>query len=159
MRIVEPVRVERSYVQKLRGKPGTIFPLLCPVRETEWAEGWEPLAVFTKSGFAEVDCVFTTGDKNPDSIWVMTRFDSENHRLEIVKVTPDMTVARISIELTENETGETDAQVRYMYTAISAEGENFVRGYSEEFFKMFMEFSEGQVQTWPGTDSHRQKAR
>lgn len=145
MRIVEPVRVERSYAQKLLGKPESIFPLLCPVREKEWADGWDPLEVYTHSGFAENDCIFTTGEEKPDSIWVITRFDPINYKLEILKVTPGMTVGKISISLSENEAGNTDAQVQYTYTAISAEGENFVRGYSEDFFERFMQFSESTL--------------
>lgn len=145
MQIVEPVRVERTYTQKLHGKPDFIFPLLCPVRETEWAAGWNPLAVFTQSGFAETDCVFMTGEENPESIWVMTSFDTDRHRLEIVKVTPGMTVGRISIALKESESGGTDAEVVYKYTAISPDGEEFVRGYSDDFFRRFMQFSESAL--------------
>ncbi|MEN6441020.1 MAG: hypothetical protein ABFD97_20830 [Syntrophobacter sp.] len=145
MQIVEPVRVERSYVQKLRGIPRNIFPLLCPVREKEWAEGWDPLAVYTHSGFAEDDCIFTTGDEKPDSIWVITVFDPEHHNLEILKITPGMTVGKITITLSANETGNTDAQVKYTYTAISPEGEDFVRSYSEDFFEQFMQYSESTL--------------
>jgi hypothetical protein len=145
MLIVEPKRVERSYVQKLHGTPGLIFPLLCPVREKDWAEGWDPLAVYTQSGFAEDDCVFTTGEGKPESIWVITRFDTERYRMEIVKVTPGMTVGKIRISLSANESGNTDAEVVYMYTAISPEGEKFVRDYSEDFFKRFMQFSEATL--------------
>ena len=97
MQIIDPVRVRRSYTQKLRGKPADVFPLLCPVREREWAEGWDPLAVYSTSGFAENDCIFTTGEENPESFWVITDFDPLRYRLEIVKVTPGMTVARITI--------------------------------------------------------------
>lgn len=145
MQIIKPVRVERTYTQKLQGKPRDVFPLLCPVREKEWVDGWDPLAVYTQSGFAEGDCVFTTGEKNPESIWVITRFDAAENKLEIVKVTPGMTVGRIQIALSENETGGTDAEVVYMYTALSPDGENFVRDYSEDFFKMFMQFSESAL--------------
>jgi hypothetical protein len=143
--IVEPVRVERTYVQKLRGRPEDIFPLLCPVREMEWAAGWNPLQVYTRSGFAEDDCVFTTGEGKPESIWVITRFDAADYELEIVKVTPGMTVGRIHIRLSRNDAGGTDAEVKYMYTAISPDGEKFVRGYSEEFFSEFMKFSESSL--------------
>ena len=145
MQIVEPVRVERTYVQKLRGKPEDIFPLLCPVREKEWAAGWDPLQVYTRSGFAETDCVFTTGEGKPEAVWVITNFDSVNYELEIVKVTPCMTVGRINIRLSKNDAGDTDAEIVYMYTAISSDGEKFVRGYSEEFFDKFMKFSESAL--------------
>lgn len=148
MQIVGPVRVKRVYTQTLHGKPGDIFPLLCPVREREWAEGWDPLTVYTHSGFAESNCVFTTGEETPESIWVITDFDYLRHRLEIVKVTPGMTVGRITITLSANGALETEAEVVYMYTAISPSGEEFVRGYSEEFFTQFMQFSESALNTY-----------
>lgn len=157
MRIFEPVRVEKSYIQKLHGKPGDIFPLLCPVREAEWAKGWDPLAVFTRSGFAEDNCIFITGDREPESIWVITCFDPMVHVLEIVKFTPGLTVCRIRISLSENTRGETDADVRYMYTAMSDEGAEFVRSYSDEFFKTFMEHMEAALNSFliGGTDRDR----
>jgi len=148
MQIINPVRVRRRYTQKLRGKPADVFPLLCPVREREWAEGWDPLAVYSKSGFAEKDCVFTTGEKNPESIWVITEFDPAGHRLAIVKVSPGMTVAAIMISLAENESGNTDAEVVYTYTAISREGEEFVKDYSQDFFDRFMQFSESALNSF-----------
>ncbi len=142
MQIIDPVRVRRSYTQKLRGRPADVFPLLCPVREREWIEGWHPLAVYSTSGIAENDCIFTTGEDNPEAIWVITEFDPVRRRLEIVKVSPGMTVARITIDLAEDESGNTDAEVVYMYTAISRDGEKFVKDYSREFFDTFMQFSE-----------------
>ena len=148
MQIINPVRVRRKYTQKLRGKPADVFALLCPVREREWAEGWDPLAVYSESGFAEKDCVFTTGEENPESIWVITEFDPLGQRLKIVKVSPGMTVAGITISLAENEAGDTDAEVVYMYTAISREGEEFVRDYSQNFFDRFMQFSESALNSF-----------
>jgi hypothetical protein len=31
---------------------------------------------------AESDCIFTTGEENPESIWVITDFDPLRHRIE-----------------------------------------------------------------------------
>ena len=56
-----------------------------------------------------------------------------------------LTVGRINIGLSLNDAGDTDAEVTYRYTAISAEGEEFVRGYSEEYFEKFMQFSEASL--------------
>ena len=148
MQITHPVRVRRSYTQKLRAKPADVFPLLCPVREREWAEGWDPLTVYSTSGFAEYDCIFTTGQDSPESIWVITEFDPVRHRLEIVKVSPGMTVGRMTIDLSEDESENTNAEVVYQYTAISPEGEQFVKDYSQEFFDGFMQFSESALNSF-----------
>jgi hypothetical protein len=155
MQIIDPVRVKRSFTQKLRGKPADVFPLLCPVREREWAEGWDPLAVYSFSGVAEEDCVFTTGEENPESYWVITQFDPLRYVLEILKVTPGMTVARISIRLAEDKSGNTDAEIEYLYTAISPQGEGFVREYSQEFFDGFMRFSESALNIF--LDKHKRE--
>lgn len=141
MQIINPVRVTRTYRQKLNAPPRVVFPLLCPVRETEWVPGWVPVAVFTRSGYAETDCVFITGDEEtePETIWVITERDEIRFHLEMIKVTPGATVGRIRIDLEEDGETGTIAQVTYAYTAMSTEGERFIFAYSEEFFAGFMQ--------------------
>ncbi len=34
-------RISREYRQTINAKPDEIFPLLCPVREIEWLDGWQ----------------------------------------------------------------------------------------------------------------------
>ncbi len=63
MRIAKPNRATHTYRQKLCAAPARVFPLLCPVRETEWADGWLPDLVISSSGIAERDCIFITPDK------------------------------------------------------------------------------------------------
>lgn len=142
MQTFRPIRVERTYTQRIEASPAEVFPLLCPVREIEWVEGWEPLAVYTSSGIAEPDCIFVTGEEEPEAYWVMTERDPATWRTTIVKVTPGMTVGKITIVLQENGDGWTDARVTYMYTALSEEGAEFVRSYSEEYYTEFMHYWE-----------------
>lgn len=141
MHVINPVRVSRTYCQKLNAPPSVVFPLLCPVRETEWVPGWAPVAIFTRSGYAEPDCVFITGEEEtePETIWVITERDEVAFRLEMIKVTPGMTVGRIRIALEPDGEMGSIATVTYSYTAMSADGERFIYAYSEEFFKEFMQ--------------------
>ena len=53
MNIIKPLRVARSYTQRLVAEPSAVFPLLCPVREADWIEDWDPICVFSNSGTAE----------------------------------------------------------------------------------------------------------
>ena len=140
MRVQKPVRVARTYTQKLIVPPREVFPLLCPVREAEWVAGWEPSFVFSESGYAEQDCVFITegGGAEADSVWVVSEWDPAAFRLVLIKVTPDKTVGRITIVLTANAENGTDAHITYMYTAITDSGVRFVRNYTEDFFVDFM---------------------
>ena len=119
--------------------------MLCPVREMEWVEGWDPMIVYTESGLAERDCVFLTGDGQPDSVWIITNRDLANFDLEIVKVTPWTTVAKIQISLRPNGESGTDAEVTYTYTALSEEGKGFVNNYTESYYTEFMQYWESAI--------------
>ncbi len=152
MKVIAPVRVRRTYVQKIQARPEDVFPLLCPVRETEWVPGWEPTEVYSNSGHAEPDCVFLTGSPERGSFWVVTGWDPGMFRLEIIKVTPGETVGKIDISLFENEDNGTDAHVTYMYTALSEEGEKFVQSYTEEFFAEFMQYWEEALNNFLGAE-------
>lgn len=151
--IVEtPYRVTRSYVQKLHAPPADVFPLLCPVRETEWVRGWNPIVVYSNSGVAEPDCIFLTGEGEPDSVWVITRQDRQEYELEIIKVTPWTTVVKINISLGQNEEAETDAEVTYTYMALSEKGKEFVDNYTESYFQEFMQYWETTLNAYLGSD-------
>lgn len=138
MKTALPVRVTRSYVQRIHARPEDVFPLLCPVRETEWAAGWDPKIVLSYSGLAEPDCIFITTDPQGNSVWVTTRYEPETYSIEFIKITPGYTAGRIQISLTLNENSETDAVVTSSFTALGPEGENFIKGYTEGYYQDFM---------------------
>jgi hypothetical protein len=148
MQTMEPIRVERTYTQKLHATPGEVFPLLCPVREMEWVAGWHPLAVYSRSGFAEPDCVFLTGEAGAESVWVITRHDPTNFHLEILKVTPWTTIARITVLLKPGESGGTDAEVTYSYMALDEAGKEFVENYTEGYYEEFMRYWESSLNAY-----------
>ena len=83
-------RLTRTYALDVMGKPDEIFPLLCPVREYEWIDGWTCDLIYSTSGLAEEDCIFTTTDFPPigHTVWVTTVSDAETRRREFVRVTP-----------------------------------------------------------------------
>jgi len=137
MKIERPARVRRSWTQHIKAAPDEVFPLLCPVRECDWVQGWKPAQVFAESGRAEQDCVFTTSDQGRDAIWVFTEWDPKNWRVELIKITPGVTVGKITLRLTPEE-GGTAAEVTYMHTALSEEGRSFLESFSETFYARFM---------------------
>ena len=145
MEVRKPVRVERRYVQTLGAPPEAVFPLLCPVREKEWVDGWDPGVVYSESGFAENDCVFLTGESGAESVWVVTYYDREQFRIEMVKVTPGTTAGRIRIALERDGENGSKAHISYMYTALGEGGEAFIKGYTEEFFEEFMTYWESSL--------------
>ena len=63
-------------VFELNAPPDLVFPLLCPTREHDWIPTWRATIVHSKSGLAELDCVFTT-DNSEDGhrTWVCTHYE------------------------------------------------------------------------------------
>jgi hypothetical protein len=144
MKITKPHRVTRSYTQTLAGPPEEVFPLLCPVRELDWVNGWNPDLVVTESGFSELDCVFVTPGTPEDAVWVVTRHDSDRWHLELLKLIPGVVVGKIVIRLEAIAEG-TSADVSYTYTALSPHGEAAIDGFTQEHFDRFMKAWEEEL--------------
>lgn len=145
MRVEKPIRVSRSYTQHLNAEPAAVFELLCPVRETEWVNDWRPKLVLSDSGFAEPGCVFITPGIPEDALWLMTEYDPEAFRLEIVKMIPGVVVGRISIFLAADGKKACTADITYAYTSVSDHGERALEEFTEEHFTSFMKIWEKEL--------------
>ena len=137
MNVVKPHRVTRSYTQNLIAKPDQVFPLLCPVRESEWVNGWHPRLVVTQSGLAELDCVFVTAAGPQEAIWMITQHDPVAHHLEIIKLIPGIVVGKIVIQLTDTPGGST-AEISYSFIALGPDGNRVVSEFTQKHFDEFM---------------------
>ena len=143
MNVTPPVRAIRTYTQRLHAPPEVVMPLLCPVRECDWAVGWEPVQVWSSSGIAEPDCVFLTPGA-PEAIWVVTRLEPEDYFVEMIKITPGVTACRLTIQLSPAGSG-CRAEVCYRHTSLGPAGDRFVAGFTEEFYREFMQQWEAEL--------------
>ena len=139
MKIVKPRRVTHSYVQTIEGTPEVIFPLYCPVKETEWCEGWDPALVYSESGVAEPDCVFMTRDGEVESAWFVTRHEPEVGVVEMVKHTPRIAFVKLRIALAPLTDKTTRATISYSYTALGSEGDRVLEAFTEESYRVSMQ--------------------
>ena len=139
MRIEKPRRVERTYTQMIDGTPGEIFPLYCPVREAEWVSGWDPVVVYSETGVAEHDCVFLTRDGDRETHWLVTRYEPQSHYVEMVRFTPGLTQCKLDIQLEPVDPKRTKVVVTYRHTSLGPEGDAFVDGFTEEYYREFMQ--------------------
>jgi hypothetical protein len=137
MNIVKPHRVTRSYTQSLIAPPDQVFPLLCPVREAEWVNGWHPRMVITSSGLAEPDCVFVTAAGPQEAIWIVTLHDPADHRLELAKIIPGIVVGKIVIQIARSGDGST-ADISYSFTSLGPDGDRVVDEFTQDHFDDFM---------------------
>ena len=140
--IHHPNRVKHTYTQSIRGTPEQVFPLLCPVRELDWAPGWTTDWVISALGTIEQECMFQTpapaGATNA-SIWIVTRHDPDAFEVEMYKVTPGHTVGKLEIVLTPLGNTGTRAQISYEFTSLGPPGDEFLKGFTTKWYEGFMQ--------------------
>jgi hypothetical protein len=115
---------------ELRAKPEVIFPLLCPVREYEWIDGWTSNLVYSKSGVAEQDCVFTTSYLGEPMTWTCCRYEPPR-RIEYVAVAQDLMLMHLTIQLEPAGAG-TRMYWKRAFTRLSPRGEHPLDSWSTE---------------------------
>ncbi len=134
------------YRQVNEGRPEEVFPLLCPVREKDWIDGWEYDMVYSKSGLAEEDCVFTTPHHgNSETIWYINKHDKQHHIIEFVRFTPGETVVKIHIQLNELPGNKTEASITYQYTGLNEQQNEFIENNMQDSFQQSMIYWEKAI--------------
>ncbi|NOX33202.1 MAG: hypothetical protein GXP56_05620 [Deltaproteobacteria bacterium] len=136
-------RVIRSYCQTINAEPEKVFPLLCPVREAEWLEGWKYNLIYSETGFAEEGCVFSTAYKGEENtIWIITKHDKDNHIVEFARFTPNSRTCVLTISVKSKGNNTSNVYITYNYTSISDEGNQFIDDFTETEFLDAVKFWE-----------------
>ncbi len=112
------------FVMHVSAAPDRVFPLLCPVREYEWIEMWRCEMVHSKSGFAELDCVFKTRHGDVEDVWTVSRYEP-NELIEFV-VSSAFRVMRYSFTLSPDGEHATKIVIEQTATALNRENEKYV---------------------------------
>ncbi len=127
-------RVVKSGTQHLLATPDKIFRLLCPTREYDWIEHWRCQMIHSESGFAELDCVFTTDFPHVgDETWVVSVY-RPNEEIQFVRFNGQRTV-RYSIALSDNGDGSTTATWQQVLTGLDEAGNYQVEELSDEAYQ------------------------
>lgn len=144
--------VTRTYTQSIDAPPARVFPLICPVREAEWLEGWGEIAelVHSDSGVAERGCVFRTrSEGEPDTVWMITAHDAELGRVEFVRVTPGLVATRLEVGIEAGADDRSIVRVAYTFTPLSEAGAALVaERHSEAAFRRALEWWERSMNHW-----------
>jgi hypothetical protein len=114
--------IVREHTHLINGTPAGVFPLLCPVREDDWVDGWAERCVIvrTTSGVAERGCVFLTTDPSRvDVTWVATRHEPDLRLVEYVWVWPGEEVVTLTIRVDADGPG---SRVRIRHTVVPLPG-------------------------------------
>jgi hypothetical protein len=149
---VHSLRLIRRYTQHIDAVPAVVFPLLCPVREGEWADGWarDCELIHSESGLAEEGCVFRTRPVGqPETVWVITRHDAAAGAVEFCRVTTGLAATRLAIRVEPEGAAASSVHVTYTATALGPEGRAFLtEDFDEAGFKASMKHWEDSMNHW-----------
>ena len=126
MSTFKATRLVKSFSRRIAAPASKVFPLLCPTLEYDWLPGWSCELVYSDTGVAEDNCIFTTSFiGGREGIWTVSRYEP-NKAIEFVVVHPDSHVMKLNIHLEEREAGSTDAAWTYTFTALGPEGNEHI---------------------------------
>lgn len=144
---------KRLYVcaeQLLQFTPDKVFQLLCPRREYEWIEHWKCQIIYSISGYAEQDCIFTTGFSDDGSeTWYVDLYQ-QNEKIQFVRFT-HARVIRYLITLTNNNNGTTSAKWEQTITSLNDDGNSYIETHSDEEFKKMVKTLENMLNHYLAT--------
>lgn len=124
---------------RLQAPPGRVFPLLCPVREAEWLPGWRAEVVHSRSGLAELGCVFTTRDEDGrERVWTVSRHEPEAGVIQFVQFLAGLAVIRLDIRV-RPEGGGSRARWSYAVMGLAPGHGDFFAAYADAPFQARME--------------------
>ena len=119
-------RVSRTSIITLNAPLESVFPLFGPIREKEWAAGWEPQLLYPTSDSLEEHMVFKTQSHHhglePDYTWTLSKYHPEQAFIEYTVFTPER-LWRISVQCRHGVVGETtEAEITYTFTGLTERG-------------------------------------
>ena len=153
-------RLTRSYRQTIEASPDVIFPLLCPVREVEWLDGWAFEMIYSASGLAEEGAVFRTSSAGEsDTVWVITRHDRAAGVVQFTRFTPGSRTCVLTISVEAAGAARSHVDVSYAYTSIADAGNAFLAAWTDETFRGAMVFWERSMNHFLKTGATLRRAR
>ena len=125
-------RVRFTYRQDHNAPASKVFPLLCPTKEYDWIKTWKCNLIYSQSGYAEENCVFTTNfpEDGGQETWIVINYQP-NDSIQFIRVN-DLRVIRYNITLKDNADGTSSSEWEQVITGLNEEGNRFVGGLSQE---------------------------
>ena len=136
-------RITRTYRQTINATPEKVFPLLCPVREAEWLDGWQYAMIYSESGLIEEGAVFSTPHAGEaDTVWIVTKHDPEKREIEFARFTPASRTCVLKIAVRAKDETSSLVDISYTYTGTTPAGNDFIDNFTEEAFREAVSFWE-----------------
>jgi len=132
-------RALRSHSFELPLPMSEAFRFFEPEGERAWAPGWNPAYVYPASGEPEKGMVFTTGEGEEHTIWIVMEYARDAGAVQYARITPYVRTAIVRVQCSPSGAGSTRVAVSYEYTGLSEAGNAYVRSMDEEAYRAFID--------------------
>ena len=122
----QPKRISRSAQITVDAPLNQAFALFGPVREKDWAEGWDPELIDPTDELVQERMVFTTqshfGQEEPDDVWIVSTYSLGDAFIEYTVFCHEH-VHWIEVVCEETADGtKTRAEITYTYLGLTDRG-------------------------------------
>jgi hypothetical protein len=126
-KMVKLRKISKTSRIHLQGNFDQVFPLFGPLREKEWAHGWEPQILLSEEENIEEHMVFQTPahleGETGHYIWAVSKYDPEQGLIEYT-VFAESRLWWITIRCREAPDGEScEAMITYTFVGLDPRGE------------------------------------
>ena len=135
----DTIRSLKKYEMSVPASPEQVFPLLCPVKELEWLPYWNCEMIYSKSGVAELDCVFKTD--LPDRgkmVWVVTQYEPPK-LVQYTILKPQSHTLNLTIRVRSEGSNSSLLIWQHVFTSLTDEGNQYLREYTDENLRLHLQ--------------------
>jgi len=132
-------RALRSHSFELPLPMPEAFRFFEPEGERAWAPGWNPAYVYPASGAPEKGMVFTTGEGDEHTIWIVMGYAPTAGAVEYARITPGARIAIVRVQCSAVDARNARVSVSYEYTGLSEAGNAYVRSMDELSYRAFID--------------------
>jgi hypothetical protein len=132
--------VEVSGTLRVAAPPDEAFRFFTPEGERLYVAGWAPEYLHPRDGALVEGLTFRTNHGGEQTIWLLSKCDSEAGAIDYVRVTPDSRIGTVTVRLTpasapEGALGDaaTDVTVTYRLTSLSSAGDHKLAAFEATF--------------------------
>jgi hypothetical protein len=115
------------------------FRFFEPEGERAWAPGWNPVYVYPATGQPEKGMVFTTGEGDEHTIWIVMGYAPGAGAVEYARITPGARIAMVRVQCSAVDAANTRVAVSYEYTGLSEAGNAYVRSMDPPAYEAFID--------------------
>ncbi len=118
-------RLAKTSTITLKAPLEKVFPLFGPIKEKEWADGWNPKIIYSTTNIVDEHMVFrikSHAHGESSYMWMVTKYLPHQSLIEYTVFTEER-VWNITVQCHENtNTQMTDAEITYTFTGLTETG-------------------------------------